>query len=77
MNKKLVLVLLVSSMAVLFIAQNVAVVEIVFLVWRTSMSSSLLIFFTLIGGFVMGWSLHGYLIYRRNRADRNELVYLR
>lgn len=77
MNLKLLLVLFVSSLAVLFIAQNVAVVEIIFLAWRTSMSSSLLIFFTLIGGFVMGWSLHGYLLYRRKRAGRNELVYLR
>lgn len=77
MKMKLALILLVTSLAALFMAQNVVVVEIAFLFWRASMSSALLIFFSLVGGFVLGWFLHGYLLYRRNRADKNELVYLR
>jgi uncharacterized integral membrane protein len=67
MNLKLALVLILSSMAVLFIAQNVAVVEIGFLYWRVSMSSSLLIFFTITMGFLLGWFVHSYLVYRRSR----------
>lgn len=67
MNFKLALVLILSSMAVLFIAQNVAVVEIGFLYWRASMSSSLLIFFTITTGFLLGWFVHSYLVYRRSR----------
>jgi uncharacterized integral membrane protein len=74
MNLKLTLILILSSMAVLFIIQNSAVVEIGFLFWRASMSSALLIFFTLMAGFLLGWFLHSYLLYRKSRDD---LVYLR
>lgn len=74
MNLKLTLILILSSMAVLFIVQNSAVVEIGFLFWRASMSSALLIFFTLMAGFLLGWFLHSYLLYRKSKDD---LVYLR
>lgn len=74
MNFKLALVLILGSMAVLFIAQNSNVVEIGFLFWRASMSSALLIFFTLMIGFLLGWFLHSYLSYRKSR---DELGYLR
>lgn len=67
MNLKLVLILALSSLAVLFVAQNTAMVEIGFLFWRTSMSSALLIFFTLMSGFILGWFLHEYLAYRKSR----------
>jgi uncharacterized integral membrane protein len=74
MNLKLTLILILSSLAVLFIAQNSSVVEIGFLFWRASMSSALLIFFTLMTGFLLGWFLHSYLLYRKSKDD---LVYLR
>jgi len=77
MNLKLILMLLLSSVAVVFVAQNVTVVEISFLYWRASMSSALLIFFSLITGFVLGWFMHGYLLHRRAKNSRNELAYLR
>ena len=69
MNLKLVLILLLSSLAVVFIAQNMAVVEIGFLAWRASMSTALLIFFTLLLGFLLGWILHGYLLYRKSKRE--------
>lgn len=65
MHLKLLLVLLLTTLAVIFIAQNVDVVEIAFLTWRISMSSALLIFFTLMIGVLLGWFLHGYLLHRR------------
>lgn len=67
MNLKLTLILILSSMAVIFIAQNAAVVEIGFLSWTASISSALLIFFTLALGFILGWFLHGYLLYRKSK----------
>lgn len=76
MTVKLVLILILSSLAVLFIAQNVAVVEIAFLFWRASMSSALLIFFCLMTGFVLGWFMHGYLLHRRTVGNKGELRYL-
>lgn len=69
MNFKLALVLILSSLAVVFIAQNVTVVEIGFLFWRASMSSALLIFFTLMIGFLLGWFFHGYLLHRESKGE--------
>ena len=69
MNLKLILILMLTSLAVTFIAQNVAVVEINFLIWKASMSSALLIFFTLVLGFVLGWFNHGYVLYRKAKAE--------
>ena len=74
MNWKLLFILALASLAVTFVAQNVVVVEIGFLIWRVSVSSVLLIFFTLTMGFLLGWFLHGYLLHRRTR---NDLVYYR
>jgi uncharacterized integral membrane protein len=73
MNLKLALILILSSLAVVFIAQNVAVVEIGFLFWRASMSSALLIFFALMIGFLLGWILHSYLLYRKSRGKSDYL----
>lgn len=77
MNLKLLLMLILASLAVLFIAQNVAVVEIGFLFWRASMSSALLIFFSLMTGFVLGWFTHSYLVHRKTTGKNGQLSYLR
>ena len=74
MNLRLTLVLILGSLAVLFIAQNSNMVEISFLYWRASMSGALLIFFTLMAGFLLGWFLHSYLLYRKSK---NDLAYFR
>jgi uncharacterized integral membrane protein len=74
MNLRLTLVLILGSLAVLFIAQNSNAVEIGFLFWRASISSALLIFFTLMAGFLLGWFAHSYFLYRKSRDD---LIYLR
>lgn len=74
MNFKLILILILATIAVVFVAQNFAIVEIVFLFWKTSMSTALLIFFTLMTGFILGWSLHSYFAYRKK--SRDETIYL-
>jgi uncharacterized integral membrane protein len=65
-NSKLALILILASLAVVFVAQNTEVVEIAFLFWRMSMSSAILIFFTLMLGFLLGWFLHGYFSHRKS-----------
>lgn len=69
MNYKLILVLILIGLAVLFIIQNIAVVEIQFLFWSIQMSRSLLIFFLLAIGIIIGWFLHGYLNYRKGNSN--------
>jgi lipopolysaccharide assembly protein A len=66
-NAKLFFVLLLLGATVLFIIQNVAVVEIQFLFWSMQMSRSLLMFLLLAVGILIGWFLHAYLKHRRAR----------
>ncbi|MHB1117352.1 LapA family protein [Sideroxydans sp.] len=68
MDMKLALILLLSTLAAVFIAQNIAPVEVGFLYWTATISRALLIFFTLLLGFVMGWFLHAFMLHRKNRG---------
>jgi lipopolysaccharide assembly protein A len=67
MSFNLVLVLTLAGIALLFIIQNVAAVDVNFLWWTVSMSRALLILFTLAIGFLLGWFLHSYSSYRKKR----------
>jgi uncharacterized integral membrane protein len=57
-------------LVVIFIVQNAAVVEIQFLFWKLSMSRSLMIFFVLAIGIVIGWITAGHLHRKRNQEDK-------
>ena len=60
MNFKLILSIVMAGMAVLFIIQNVTVVDLKFLFWTLSMSRALFMFLILSTGIIMGWLLHSY-----------------
>jgi putative membrane protein len=60
MNYKLILGIALAGMAVLFIIQNVTVVELKFLFWTLSMSRALMMFLILSIGIILGWLLHSY-----------------
>jgi uncharacterized integral membrane protein len=66
MSFNLVLVLGLLGVALIFVIQNVAAVDVNFLLWTVSMSRALLIIFTLVIGFLLGWFLHSYYSYRRS-----------
>jgi len=72
MNFKLILIIILTSLIVIFITQNVAVVEVSFLFWSVSMSRALLIFFMLVSGFILGWFLHSYLSYRKSKNELSD-----
>jgi putative membrane protein len=69
MSFKLILALMLIGFAVIFIVQNVVVVEIRFLLWTLSMSRSLLIFFLLAVGVTIGWILHSYFLLKRKKRS--------
>ncbi|MDA3972342.1 MAG: LapA family protein [Desulfobulbaceae bacterium] len=60
MHLKLVFSLILTGIIVLFVVQNVAVVEISFLFWSLAMSRALLLFFVLAIGIVIGWLMHSF-----------------
>lgn len=68
MNIKLMLVMVLMLLTVIFIVQNVNVIEIRFLFWAIEISRSLLIFLLLAVGFLTGWLLNGYLRLRKTKA---------
>jgi lipopolysaccharide assembly protein A len=65
---KLVLSLILAGLSVLFVVQNVAVVEVRFLFWSLHMTLSLLIFLLFAAGLIVGWMMHSYWAYRRKSA---------
>lgn len=73
MNIKFLMIISLASLAVWFVAQNSAVVKLSFLFWSFPVSSALLIFFTLLTGFVLGWLLHSYRAYRKSVDEYNFL----
>lgn len=60
MNFKLIFSIAMAGMAVLFIIQNVTVVDMKFLFWTMSMSRALLMSLILSVGIILGWLLHSY-----------------
>lgn len=66
---KLIFGLFLAGITVLFVIQNVAVVEIRLLFWSVVMSRALLVFFGLGVGICIGWLLHGYFARQRKRSS--------
>jgi uncharacterized integral membrane protein len=50
---------------VVFIVQNAAVIDITFLFWKISLSRSLMIFFVLGIGIVIGWLTAGHFYHKK------------
>jgi putative membrane protein len=59
-NYKLILILVLAGLSVMFIIQNVNVVEIRFLFWSIQMSRALLMFFLFAIGIIIGWFLQSF-----------------
>jgi lipopolysaccharide assembly protein A len=53
MNFKIGLVAVLAFLALIFLVQNVEVVKVTFLFWEISMSRAVLIFFSLLIGFIV------------------------
>lgn len=55
MNYKIAVGLIIAFFVMIFIVQNVAVVEVRFLFWSIAMSRALLMTILLVAGIVIGW----------------------
>lgn len=65
---KLILSLVFAGVVVVFVVQNVAMVEIGFLFWSFTLPRSLLIFSVLAIGIVIGWMLGSWFSCRRQQT---------
>ena len=69
MSYKLTVSLILTGLAVLFVVQNAAVVEVRFLFWTITMSRALMIFFLLAIGILIGWLSRSYVEHKRQRNE--------
>ena len=67
MSFRLILTLVLTVLATVFVLQNTAVVENRFLFWTVAMSRSLLIVVMLVIGMALSWLLHSYIALRRKK----------
>jgi uncharacterized integral membrane protein len=63
------LVAILAIFALIFVAQNIEIVTVRFLLWEISMSRAILLFFSLLIGFIIGWLVHSYLSYRKDKRE--------
>mgnify|MGYP001423458140 CR=1 FL=1 len=75
MNFKMGLVAILVFFALVFVAQNIDVVTMKFLFWELSMSRAVLLFFSLLVGFIIGWLLHSYMAYRKDKKEFQNIKY--
>ena len=73
MNFKITLVVILVCLALIFVAQNIDIVTVSFLFWEISMSRAILLFFSLLIGFIIGWFLNSYLSYRKDKKEFQNL----
>lgn len=71
MSWRLLLSLILIGIVVLFVFQNIGVVEIRFLFWSTAVSRSLLLAIVLVVGVIIGWIWHS--LWRRARQRARQL----
>lgn len=73
MNLTLILMIIVACLALVFTVQNVVAVTVSIFFWDISLSLALLIFFLLAIGFIIGWFLHSFIAYRKDKKEVDEI----
>lgn len=69
MHYKLMTIAILAGLAVIFLIQNLTVVEVSFLFWSVQLSSAILMLLMLVIGLLLGWLLHGHLAFSRKKDD--------
>ena len=72
MSAKMIVTLILTGLLVAFIVQNAQVAEVRFLFWSLAVSQSLLLFFVVAVGVLVGWVLHAYFAHKRIRRRSAE-----
>ena len=70
MSFRLILTIIFIGLVVIFVVQNVAIVEIKFLLWSIEMSRALLYFIIFILGLLSGWFLTAHHVKVKQRKKQ-------
>jgi uncharacterized integral membrane protein len=68
MKLKVIASVILAGLALVFIFQNVTIVNIRFLFWTLEISRSLLMVSFFVTGLLAGWLLHSYSMQRKQKA---------
>jgi putative membrane protein len=68
MSFRLILTIIFVGLVVVFVVQNVAIVEIKFLLWSIEMSRALLYFIIFLLGLLSGWLLTAHAKHRKKQT---------
>jgi putative membrane protein len=72
MNIKMYTTLFLLALVVIFTVQNATAVTVNFLFWKLEISRSLLIFFVLIIGIIVGWISHSHYQHSLTRNKKSQ-----
>ncbi|KUG21508.1 hypothetical protein ASZ90_008728 [hydrocarbon metagenome] len=75
MSYKMGIFAILVLFVLVFLAQNIEVVAVKFIFWELSMSRAVLLFFSLLLGFIIGWFLNSFLSYRKDKNDLKNIKY--
>ncbi len=64
MNFRMIIIVSLIALSLIFIVQNIAVIEVHFLIWQLEMSRALMIIFLFFIGIIVGWLLRGYTLHK-------------
>jgi uncharacterized integral membrane protein len=67
MKPKLILGVILAGLVLVFVIQNVAVMNLRFLFWTLSMSGALMMLLILSAGIILGWLFHSGFSRRKRR----------
>jgi len=65
MKPKIIFSVILAGFALLFIIQNISVIDIRFMFWTLSISNALLMILLCLTGLILGWLLHSYSMHNR------------
>jgi uncharacterized integral membrane protein len=72
MNAKLITGILLAGLAVVFLLQNITVIDMRFLFWKLSMSRAIWMVMILMAGILLGWLLRGSFNRRKSRGHDDQ-----
>jgi len=70
MNYKLFTTVFLLALAIIFIVQNAAVVELRFLFWKLAMSRALMFSLLVLIGIGIGWLIRGHMLHQARNHER-------
>jgi len=68
MDTKKIISIILAGLSLIFIIQNITVIDIRLFIWTLAISLPVLMFALILAGLILGWLLHSYSIHIRKNV---------